>query len=72
MKIKKLYRVQFAKQDLNTEGVFLITHTRFFDVVALEAPQAVRKVRYLLTRKKLSFPAEFIDAVTRISLIDIK
>lgn len=71
MTIKKLYRVQFAKQT-HVDGVFNIEDTRAIEVAAVDASQAVRKVKYNLTRQKLHVPTEFIDSVTRVGIIEIK
>lgn len=84
-RIKKLYKVTIMRYVLlNQESIDTVRSggivqiptfeiSRSVEVAALDASQAIRKVKYSLTQKGQALtPFEFIDEITRLGIIEVK
>lgn len=74
MKNKKLYKVNIMTYDVGPEevGVYFKL-SRSVEVAAADASQAIRKVKYNLTKRGEPLKEdEFIDEVARLGVIEVK
>lgn len=73
-RIKKLYKVNImtTRETPNSKEAYFEL-SRSVEVAALDASQAIRKVKYSLTKKGQALsPLEFIDEITRLGIIEVK
>lgn len=72
--MKKLYKVTIMRPRKPLENIsVLFALSRTVEVAAIDAAQAIRKVKYNLTQtNKPLVLGEFIDEVTRLGIIEVK